>query len=138
MGFFAEFCIIKKLCLVDNWRIDDEEAIGNVRMDANSKRAMHFIVLIKQYQELVSAMCDAGNFLGRRAEITQEHGEGDLSEWNERKGDVLYQLADYYEKTVLTVKCLLKKLIETSDKRLTMIINSEDVMVLHSPFQKIL
>ena len=37
----------KTLCSVGNWRIDDEEAIGNVQMDANFQKAIHFISLIK-------------------------------------------------------------------------------------------
>ena len=51
MGFIPEFCLVRTLCSVDNSIIDDEEAITNVQMDANSKKAMHFISLIKQYQE---------------------------------------------------------------------------------------
>ena len=102
-------------------------------MDANSKKAMHFISLIKQYQELAVTARDADEFLGRRAEITWRHGEGDLSERSERKWGVLYQLADYYEKRVLNLKRLLKELIETSDQPLTLPINWDDVMVLHPP-----
>ena len=79
MEFIPRFCPIKALCSVGNWRIDDEEAIGNVQMDANSKKAMHFIRLIKQYQELALKARDAGDSLGRRAEITWEHGEEELS-----------------------------------------------------------
>ena len=84
-----------------------------MQMDANSKKAMHFISLIKQYQELAVAARDANQFLGRRAEIIWGHGEGDLSERSERKWGVLHQLADYYEKRVLNLKRLLKELIET-------------------------
>ena len=61
-----------------------------MQMDTNSKKTMHFISLIKQYQKLALRARDAGEFLGRRAEITWEHGEGHLSEWRELKGDVLY------------------------------------------------
>ena len=39
-------------------------------MDANTKKAMHFISLIKQYQELAVTARDADEFLGRRAKIT--------------------------------------------------------------------
>ena len=39
-------------------------------MDANSKNAVHFISVIKKYQELALITCDAGEFLGRRAEVT--------------------------------------------------------------------
>ena len=107
-------------------------------MDANFKKAMHFISLIKQYQELAVTVCNANEFLGRRAEIIWGHGEGDLSERSERKWGVLYQLADYYKKRVLNLKRLLNKLIETSNQPLTLPINWDDVMVLHPPFQKIL
>ena len=103
-------------------------------MDANSKKAMHFIGFIKQYQELAVTACDAGEFLGRRAEITWKHGDEDVIELRERKWDVLYQLPDYYEKRVLNLKCLLKELVETSDQPLTFPLNSYDVMVFHPPF----
>ena len=138
MGFIPGFCKITTLCYLCNWRIDDEEAIGNVQMDANSKKAMHFISLIKQYQELVLIACDIGEFLGRRGEITWEHGKGDLSEWNERKGDVLYRLADNYKKRVLNLKRPLKELIETPEQHLTLFIDWKDVVVLPPPFHRIL
>ena len=102
-------------------------------MDANSKKAMHFISLIKQYQELAVTTRDADEFLGKRAEILWGHGEGHLSEWSEHKWGVLYQLADGYEKTVLNLTCLLKELVETSNQPLTLPINWDDVMVLHLP-----
>ena len=70
MRFIPKFCLIKTLCSLGNLRIDDEEAIGNMQIDANSKKSMHFISLIKQYQELALTACDASEFLGRRAEIT--------------------------------------------------------------------
>ena len=65
-----------------------------MQMDANSQKAMHFISLITQCQELALTTCDAGEFLRRRATVTWEHVEGDLSQWSERKGDFLYQLAN--------------------------------------------
>ena len=40
-------------------RIDAGEAIGNMQMDANSRKAMHFISLIKQYEELALTARDA-------------------------------------------------------------------------------
>ena len=70
MGFIPEFCRIKKLCSVGNWGIKDEEANGNVELDAKSKREMHFINLIKQCKELASTAQDAGKFLGRRVVTT--------------------------------------------------------------------
>ena len=104
-----------------------------MQMDANSKNAMHFISLIKQYQELAVIARHADEFLGRRAEIIWGHGAGYLSERSERKWGVLYQLVDYYEKSVLNLKRLLKELIETSNEPLTLPINWYDVMFLHPP-----
>ena len=109
-----------------------------MQIDAKSKKAMHFISLIKQYQELALTTRETGEFLGRRTEITWEHGEGDLIERSESKGDVSFQLADYYEKRVFNLERLLKELIETLDQPLTLPINLEDMMVLHPAFQRIL
>ena len=109
IGFIPEFCLTKRLCLVGNLGIDDEEANGYVEMDANSQKVMHFNGLIKQCQELALIAYDTGEFLRRRAKVTWEHGQEDLSEWSERKGDDLYQLANYYEKWVLNLKRLLKR-----------------------------
>ena len=38
MGFIPKFCLTKELCSVGIWRIEDEEAIGYVEMDAKSKK----------------------------------------------------------------------------------------------------
>ena len=62
-----------------------------MQMDANSKTAMHFISLIRECRELALTVCEASECQRRSAEITWEHGQRDLSEWNEQKGDVLYQ-----------------------------------------------
>ena len=67
-----------------------------------------------------------------------EHGQGELSEWSERKGDNLYQLGNYYKKRVLNLKRLFKELIETSHQPLTFPINWEGVVVLPpTPFHKL-
>ena len=60
-------------------------------MDAKSKKAMHFVGFIKQYEEFAVTTRDAGEFQGRRAEITWEHGDGDVIELSERKWDVFYE-----------------------------------------------
>ena len=87
MGFIPEFCLIKSLCSLSIWRVRDEEAIGYIEMDAKSKKAMHFIELIKQCKELALTARDAGKFLGRRAVTMWENGEEDLSERSEQRGD---------------------------------------------------
>ena len=46
-----------------------------MQMDANSKKAMHFISLIKQYQELTVTARDANQFLGRRAKLSGGMGK---------------------------------------------------------------
>ena len=40
-----------------------------MQIDANCNKALHFITLIKQCQELTSSSRDAGEFLERRTEI---------------------------------------------------------------------
>ena len=92
MGFIPKLCLIKTLCLMGNLGTDDEEAIRNVQMDANSKKAMHFISLSKQCQVLTLTTCDASEFQRRRAEFTWDHGQEDLSEWSERKGGVFLSI----------------------------------------------
>ena len=138
MGFIPEFCLIKILCSVGIRRIRDEEAIGYMEMDAKSKKAMHFIELIKQYKELALTARDAGKFLGRRAVTMWENGEEDLSERSEQRGDSLYQLVNFYEGGVIKLKRLLIELIETSDEPLTVNINWRDVVDLGPLFHRIL
>ena len=67
MGFIPKFCLIKTLFLMVNWGTDDEEANSSIQMDANSPKVMHFISLIKQYQELALTAYDAVEFLRKRA-----------------------------------------------------------------------
>ena len=123
MGFIPEFCLIKTLCSVGIWRVEDEEAINYVEMDAKSKKAMHLIKSIKQYKKLALTARDAGKFLRRRAVAMWDNGEEDLSEWSERRGDWLYQLVNFYERGVIKLKRHLVELIETSDEPLTVNIN---------------
>ena len=78
MGLIPEFCLIKTLYSIGIWRIEDEETIGYVEMDAISRKAIHFIKLIKQDKELASTTQDASKFLWRRVVTTWEHGEEDL------------------------------------------------------------
>ena len=78
MGFIPKFCLMKTLCSVGSWRIEDEEAIGYVEMDVKPRKVMHFIKLIKQYKELASTARDVGKFVGRRTATTWEHGKEDL------------------------------------------------------------
>ena len=138
MGFIPEFCLIKILSSLGIRRVGDEEAIGYIEMDARSKKAMHFIELIKQYKELALTARDAGKFLGRRAVTMWENGEEDLSERSEQRGDRLYQLVNFYERGVIKLKRLLIELIETSDEPLTVNINWRDVVDLGPPFHRIL
>ena len=120
------------------WRVEDEEAIGCMEMDAKLKKAMHFIKLIKQYKELALTARDAGKFLGRRAVTLWENGEEDLSERSEQRGDNLYQLVNFYDRGVIKLKRLLIELIETSDEPLTVNVNLGDVVALHPPLHRIL
>ena len=130
MGFIPEFCPIKIIYSLGNWGIEDEEAIGYVELNAKSKKVMHFISLIKECKDLASTAGDASKFLRRSVTTAWDHGEEELSEWSERKGDDLYQLANFYEKGAFKFKRFLLKLIETSDQPLILHINWEDVVVL--------
>ena len=67
-----------------------------------------------------------------------EHGQEDLNEWSEGKGDDLYPLGNDYEKRVLNLKRLLKELIETSGQPLALPINWEVAVVPPPPFHRIL
>ena len=87
-------------------------------------RAMRLIELIRQYRELALTARDAGEFLGRRAEVSWEQEEEDLVEWNEWKEDGLYQLVEFYE-GVIKLKRILQELTKTSDKPLALNINWE-------------
>ena len=109
-----------------------------MKVDANSKKSMHFISLIKQCQELALTARDAGNFIERRQITKWERVKEDLSEWSQQKWDDLYQLDDYYEKRVFNLKRLLKELIETSYQPLTLPMNWEYVVFLPPPFHKLL
>ena len=70
MGFIPEFCLIKTLSSLGIWRIEDEEAIGYVEMDAKSRKVAHFIKLIKHYKEFALAARNVGKFLRRWAITT--------------------------------------------------------------------
>ena len=114
MGYIPEFRLIKTVCLVGTIKIDGEEVIGNVEMDAKSKKATHSINLIKLHKELALIARESGKFPGRKVEIMWDHGEEELSDWSEQKGDDFFQLVDFYEKGVIRLKRLLQELIETS------------------------
>ena len=137
MGFIPISCLISILWSVGISRINGGEKIGNVEIDAKSKKAMHMIESIKLYKELALPARDAGEFLGRRAEVSWEHGEEDLIKCNERKGDGLYQMIEFYEVGVIKLKRRLHELIKTWDRPRTININWEDVGVLGSPFHRI-
>ena len=108
-----------------------------MELDAKSSKAMHPINLFKKCEELASTARSAGKFLGRRAATTWELGEEELREWSERKGDDLYQLANFYDKGVVKFKRLLLELIETSGQPLTLPINWGAVVVLGPPFHRL-
>ena len=38
MGFIPEFCLIKILCSVGIWRVEDEDAVGYVEMNDKLKK----------------------------------------------------------------------------------------------------
>ena len=56
-------------------RIDGGEKVGNLEMDANARKAMQILELIKQYSELASTARDADQFLGRWEEVSWSMGK---------------------------------------------------------------
>ena len=117
---------------------DSGEKIESVEMDANSRKATQIMKLIEYYKELALTAQDAGEFLGRRAEVTWERGEEHMSKWIERKGDGWYQLVEFYEEGVIKLKSRLQELIQTSDRPLALNIDWEDVGILGPSFHRVL
>ena len=88
MGLIFILYPTKILCLIVIMRVDCEEKVENEKMNAKPKKAMVLIKLIKDYRELALTTRDCGEFFGTMMEIDWELGDGDMSEWDERKGDV--------------------------------------------------
>ena len=70
--------------------------------------------------------------------IDWELGDGDRSEWNQRKGDDVHQVACEYDEQVVKLKRRLLDLAESSDEPFSVPINWRDVGILGSPFHKVL
>ena len=104
-----------------------------MEMSAKTKKAMVLINLIKDYRELALTARDCGEFFGNMMGIDWELGDGDRSEWDQRKGDDIYQVAYEYEEQVVKLKRRLLDLVESSDEPLSVPINWRDVGILRYP-----
>ena len=104
-------------------RVDCEGKVENMKMNVESKKAMVLINSIKDYRELALTTRDCGEFFVTMAEIDWELGDGDESEWDERKGDVMYQVINDYEGQAVKLKRRLLALIESSDEPFTSLVN---------------
>ena len=57
------------------------------------------------------------------AEIDWELSDDDMSEWDERKNDVMHEVVSEYEEQVIKLRRHLSDLIESSDEPLMIPIN---------------
>ena len=69
-----------------SWGIDDEGRLGICKWVQIPEKRCTSLPLIKQCQKLALTAREPGEFLRRRAKLTWEHVEVDLSEWSEHKG----------------------------------------------------
>ena len=81
------------LCSIGIIRVECEEKVERIKMNATTKKAIVFINLIKSYSELARTARDCGEFFVEMMGIDWELGDGNKSEWDQRKGDDLYQVA---------------------------------------------
>ena len=93
---------------------------------------------MKQYKELALTGREVVYFLRRQAEVEWNSGRKYLVEWNERKGDAIYQMIDQYEGEVIKLKRCVYALIQSSDEPLSLNINSRDLEEMRPPFHRLL
>ena len=87
-----------------------------MKMNAKMKKAIVLVNLIKDCRKLALSACYCGKFFGNMKGIDWELGDSDRSEWDKRKGDVLYQLVNEYEEQVVELRRCLLDLIDSSDE----------------------
>ena len=57
---------------------------------------MCLVGLVKMYKELVSTAREVGEYFGRSVVVWWHHGNDVMVEWNERKGNSLYNMVEWY------------------------------------------
>ena len=62
------------------------------------ERAAFLIEKINQCNYLVRMAKGVGGHLARSSVVSWRRGDEDLVKWNERKGDQMYEITDFYEK----------------------------------------
>ena len=90
-----------------------------MKMNATTKEAIVLVNLIRSYRELALTARDCGGFFVEMMGIDWELGDGNKSEWDQRKGDDLYQVVYGCEEQVVKLKHHLLNFIETLDEPLT-------------------
>ena len=61
-----------------------------------------------------------------------------MLEWSKRKGDQLYNIFEFYEREAVKVTQQLYELIQSSDGLLEFPINWRDMVMLRTPFLRLL
>ena len=74
-----------------------------------------FLEGINQYNDLVRTVKEVGNHLGRNAVTRLRVGDENMIEWHERKGDHVFEMAEYYEKEAAKASRELYRIIGSSD-----------------------
>ena len=104
-------------------KVDCEESNGIAKMNAQTKKSIVLVNLMKDYKELALSTWDCGEFFGNMMEFDWELGDGDRSEWDERKADVICQIVNEYEEQIFKVQRCFLDHIESLDEPLTVPIN---------------
>lgn len=117
--------------------VDCEESNGIAKMNAKTKKSIVLVNLMKDYKEIDLSTGDCGEFFSNMMEFDWELGDGDRSEWDKRKADVICQIVNEYEEQIVKVQRCFLDHIESLDEALTVPINQRDVGILVTPFHKV-
>ena len=90
------------------------------------------------YKELDVIAREAGGYFERSAMTWWHHGDEEMMEWSERKGDHLYSMVELYEREAVKATDQLYELISSSDVLLDLSINWRCAVMLTPPFLRFL
>ena len=102
------------------------------------EKARNLIERIKMYRELALTAREAGAYVGGSAVTWWRHGDEEMVEWSERKGDQLYSIVDFYEREAVKATDQLYELIRSLDVSLDLPINWRDAALLGPPWLRLL
>ena len=79
------------------------------------ERVEYLIERINQYNDLARTAKEVGSHLGRSAVTSWRKWDEDMVDWRERKGDRMYEMAEYCEKEAAKASNELHRIITSSD-----------------------